>query len=278
MKRLAGPYIILMRRCANVQMCRLGTLHLHIRTLAHLHIIILSILLLACSGSASAQVKISGTVFDISRGYPLAGVSVISTSGAGTSTDSLGRYTIHVQETDSINFSFLNKPTAKFPVKGITNIYQFDISLHVPVSELPAVKVMPRNYKMDSLQNRQDYAKAFDFQKPGIGVTTSPSGVAGLDLNEFINMFRFRYNKRMLAFQRRLVQEEEDKFIDHRFSRSTVRKVTGLTGDSLIQFMTMYRPSLEFTQLSSDYEFLEYVKLASMEYRKYGNRRRDEGF
>ena len=248
------------------------------KRLAGLYIIILSILLLASGGDASAQVKISGTVYDISRGYPLPSVSVMTTSGNGTTTDSTGRYTINAHETDSIYFSFLNRPTAKFPIKAIPNIYQFDISLHVPVSELPAVKVMPRNYKMDSLQNRKDYAKAFDFQKPGIGVSTSPSGVAGLDLNEFINMFRFRYNRRMLAFQRRLMQEEEDKSIDHRFSRSIVRRITGLTGDSLIQFMTIYRPSYEFTQISTDYEFLEYIKLASAEYRKYGNRRREEGF
>jgi len=245
---------------------------------ASIYIIILSTMLLACGERMVAQVKISGTVYDISKGYPLASVSVLSTSGSGTTTDSLGHYTIFAHETDSISFSFLNKPTIKFPVKAIPNIYQFDISLHVPVSELPAVRVMPRNYRMDSLQNRKDYAKAFDFRKPGIGVSTSPSGVAGLDLDEFINMFRFRHNRRMLAFQKRLLQEEEDKFIDHRFSRSTVRKITGLTGDSLIHFMTLFRPSYEFTQFSNDYEFLEYIKLASVEFRKYGYRRREEGF
>ena len=245
---------------------------------AGIYIIILSTIMLASTEQPAAQVRVSGTVYDISRGYPLASVSVISTSGSGTATDSLGRYTIFVHETDSISFSFLNRPTVKFPVKSIPNIYQFDISLHVPVSELPAVKVMPRNYRMDSIQNRKDYAKAFDFQKPGIGVTTSPSGVAGLDLNEFISMFRFRYNRRMQAFQKRLLQEEEDKFIDHRFSRALVRRITGLSGDSLIQFINLYRPSLEFTQLSTDYEFLEYIKLASIEFRKYGFRRREEGF
>jgi hypothetical protein len=244
----------------------------------HTYIIIMSSLILVCAGAVNAQVRVSGTVFDISKGYVLPGVSVMTTSGNGTATDSLGRYSIVAQESDSIIFSFLNRPTTKFPVRAIPNIFQFDISLHVPVSELPAVKVVPRNYRMDSLQNRRDYAKVFDFQKPGIGVTTSPSGVAGLDLTEFINMFRFRYNRRMLAFRKRLEQEEEDKFIDHRFSRSIVRRITGLSGDSLIQFMTLYRPSLEFTQLSTDYDFLEYIKLASTEYRKHGNRRRDEGF
>jgi hypothetical protein len=226
----------------------------------------------------AAQVKVSGTVYDASRAYPLPAVSVVSTSGQGTTTDSLGHYTIIVQESDSIVFSFLNRPTIKFPVRSITNVFQFDISLHVPVSELPAVKVRPRNYRMDSMQNRIDYARIFDYKKPGIGISTSPSGGVGLDLEEFINIFRFRHNRRTLAFQRRLLQEEEDKFIDHRFNRAITRRITGLTGDSLIRFMQLYRPSYEFTQVSSDYEFLEYIKLASMEYRAKGEARKEQGF
>jgi hypothetical protein len=237
------------------------------------------IIIMACLlQPALGQVKVSGTVYDASRAYALPSVSVVSTSGHGTTTDSLGRYTIIVKESDSISFSFLNRPTAKFPVKGIPNIFQFDISLHVPISELPAVKVRPRNYRMDSMQNRIDYARIFDYKKPGIGISKSPTGGVGLDLEQFINMFRFRQNRRMLAFQRRLLQEEEDKFIDNRFTRATTRRVTGLSGDSLLNFMKLYRPSYEFTQVSTDYEFLEYIKLAALEYRANGTRRKEEGF
>jgi len=71
----------------------------------------------------------------------------------------------------------------------------------------------------------------------------------------------------MVAFQKRLNQEEQDKYVDHRFTRAIVRKITGLNGDSLNTFMSNYRPSYEFTQISNDYEFLEYIKLASVEFR-----------
>ncbi len=240
------------------------------------HFIIITCLL-ACSICASAQVRISGTVYDASRHMPLSSVSVLSTSGNGTTTDSMGNYTIVVQATDSLIFSYLNRPTVKFPVQIIQNLIHFDISLSVPVKELPIVNVLPRNYHMDSVQNRKDYAKAFDFHKPGIGITTGGGGV-GLDLDEFIGMFRFRYNKRMLGFQKRLIQEEEDKFIDHRFTRALTRRITGLTADSLIQFMRLYRPSYEFTQVSNDYEFQEYIKLASVEYRTGGPARREDPF
>src|SRR2546421_2050809 len=229
----------------------------------------ITIILLFLLHQLVAQVKISGTVYDVSRLRPLQSVSVLSTSGHGTVTDSTGRYTITASESDSIYFSYLNKPTAKFPVKAIPNIFAFDISLHVPVADLPVVKVKLPNYHMDSLQNRRDYEKIFNYRKPGLGLATSPGGAGvGLDLDEFINIFRFRHNKRMLAFQHRLEQEEQDKFIDHRFTKATARKITGLNGDSLNLFMKQYRPSYEFTQMSNDYEFLEYIKLAGAAFRE----------
>jgi len=231
--------------------------------------IFFTLLVVLCAASCFGQTRISGTVYDISKSIPLPLVSVLTTSGKGTITDSLGRYSIVVNASDSIYFSYLNKPTTKFPVKSIPNIYAFDISLHVPVSELPMVKVTLPNYKKDSIQNRLDYAKAFNFKKPGIGISSGQGGAGvGLDLDEFINMFRFRHNKHMLAFQKRLEQEEIDKFIDHRFTKLTVRKITGLNGDSLTLFMKQFRPSYDFTKLSSEYEFLEYIKLASEVFRK----------
>jgi len=219
----------------------------------------------------AAQVRISGTVYNMNRNLVLPGVSVLSSSGLGTVTDSTGTYSIIVHETDSIWFSYLNKPTPKFAVRDISKQNSFDIALHVPVTELKEVRVIPRNYKLDSLQNRLDYAKAFDFRKPGLSLSSpanSSFGV-GIDLDEFINMFNFKKNRRMLAFQRRLIQEEEDKYVDHRFTKPLVRKITGLagTGPVMDDFMKKYRPSYEFTVAASDYEFAEYIQLAWRQYK-----------
>jgi hypothetical protein len=97
-------------------------------------------------------------VYDSSQHYPLEAVSVISTSGRGTVTNSEGNYEIDVAATDSIFFSYLGKPTMKFPILTIQNILQFNISLHVSIPTLKEVKIRPRNYRQDSIQNREDYA------------------------------------------------------------------------------------------------------------------------
>jgi plasmid maintenance system killer protein len=200
----------------------------------------------------------------------------MSTSGAGTVTNQDGFYEITVQEKDSVWFSYLNKPTIKFPVLKIVNTLSFDISLRVSVPTLHEVKVKPRNYKLDSIRNRQDYAKIFNYQKPGLRPVTPQYGAGmGFDLNEIINIFRFRRNRAMASFQQRLLLQEEDKFIDHRFNKALVRRLTLLESPELDSFMQMYRPSYTFTKYAGDYDFQYYIKTAFFRY-KHGIKPEDE--
>lgn len=231
------------------------------------HILFLFIFLLFVSVKVAAQYKIKGVVYDSSRNYPLELVSVMSTSGVGTMTNNNGEYEIEVSEKDSIWFSYLNKPTMKFPVLKILNPFGFDISLKVSVPVLNEVKIRPRDYKLDSIRNREDYARVFNYKKPGLSPSVTNMGV-GFDLNEIINIFKFRKNRSMLAFQKRLLMEEREKSVSHRFSKALVRRLTGLSGEQLDSFMIAYRPSYWFTLSAGDYEFQLYIKESHKRYLK----------
>ncbi|HSU29259.1 MAG TPA: hypothetical protein VLJ68_12820 [Chitinophagaceae bacterium] len=221
-------------------------------------------------GGLHAQTyMVRGFVYDSSRNYPMQSVSVLTTSGKGTVTDASGFYEIEVTEKDSIWFSYLNKPTIKFAVLKITNPIAFDISLHVNVPVLKEVKIRQKDYRQDSIQNRIDYAKIFNYQKPGLKTNSSNFGVGvGFDLDEIINMFRFRRNRIMASFQKRLVEEEHEKFIDHRFNKALVRRLTLLDGAVLDSFMRIYRPTYRFTQIAGDYEFQYYIKQSYSRFKK----------
>ena len=195
--------------------------------------------------------KIKGNVYDSSRSYPLEAVSVQTTEGKFTITDAEGFYEIEVTEKDSIWFSYLNKPTIRFPVLKITDPMSFDIALHVNIPVLREVKIRPRNYRQDSLQNRRDYAKIFNYEKPKLRPTLTGTGV-GFDLDEIINMFRFKRNRSLAGFQKRLLLQEEDKYIDFRFNKALVRRLTQLEGNALDSFMRIYRPAYAFTKNSGD--------------------------
>jgi hypothetical protein len=239
------------------------------RRILYIKTFIVGFLFLSASPTRAQQYKIIGTVYDSSRNYPMEAVSVLSTSGRGTMTNAEGHYEIEVQEEDSIWFSYLNKPTRKFPVLKIMNPFEFDISIQVNVPLMKEVKIRPKNYKLDSLQNRMDYAKVFNYQKPKLKVVTPQFGVgAGFDLDEIINMFRFRRNRSMASFQKRLLLEEQDNFVDHRFNKALVRRLTLLEGNELDSFMRVFRPSYMFTKLSGDYEFQRYIKTALYRFKK----------
>lgn len=210
-----------------------------------------------------AQLTVTGTVFDSSKRNYVENVQVESSGGKVTRTDSMGRYKITVSEKDSLTFIYKNKPTQKFAVKDIASITQFDISLGITVKggyhTLKEVIVFARSYREDSIENRQTYADVYNYRKPTIRTSISPSGAVGADVNEIINMFRFRRNKHLKAFQARLEQQEQDHFVNYRFNKNFVKRITGLQGAQLDTFMVRYLPTYQFASTADDVTFNKYV-------------------
>ena len=220
-----------------------------------------------------SQIIVSGIVYDSTKLIPLKDVVIQAGPGNTAISDSNGRFTIVTSEKDSLTFIYRNKPTAKFAVKQIENIGNFEISLHVRVTEkfklLKEVKIYSKNYRLDSLQNREQYASIFKYQRPGISPTTdSYTGAVGMDLNELINIFRFRRNKQLKKMQIRLLEQEKDNYINYRFNKNTVRRITKLQGKELDLFIKEYRPTFEFTENSSLVQFYQYILDASYQFRK----------
>ncbi len=238
-----------------------------------LKIILLISICLGAYTPLSAQFILSGTVFDSSKINYVEGVRVVSTGGLFTVTDSMGVYHLKVTEKDSVSFNFRNKPTQKFPIKTIPDPSHFDISLRITVrgkySTLKEVVVYAKSFREDSIENRQTYANIFNYRKPGLQTSTNPDGVVGADVNELINLFRFKRNKRLHAFQKRLEQQEEDHYVNYRFNKTQVRRITQLQGDQLDSFMVRYRPSYEFTSNASEMQFNQYILNCLYKYKIY---------
>lgn len=153
----------------------------------------------------------------------------------------------------------------------MTTPLAFDISLQVNIPTLKGVTVKQRDYRQDSIQNRLDYAKIFDYRKPGLKVNTGQTaygGAVGFDLDELINVFRFKRNRSMLSFQKRLIAQEQENFVNHRFSKGLVRRLTALDGNALDSFMMVFRPTYTFTLLAGEYDFQKYIKDSFLRFQK----------
>lgn len=212
------------------------------------------------------SVVVSGTVFDISGRRPVESV-IVYTNNHQSTTDSLGRYIINVRAKDSIWFSLFGKNTQKYALDTIEDKRNFNIMIHVNGVDLPEVRVRNNNYRLDSIQNRYDYAKYFNYQPPGIRLSNNanlfnPSGglSIGFDLVEMINMFRFKRNRNLGFLQKRLISQEQEKYVNYRFTKRFVQKITQLEGETLIQFMEFCKPSYEVLGLLNDLELGYYIQ------------------
>ncbi len=248
-------------------------LSMHVKRilLPKIYALLLYILLLNF-GNATAQITISGTVYDSTKLYVVPAVNVSSTSGLTTVTDSLGAYHINVSKIDSISFLYKGKSTVKFPVETMDNYNSFDISLRIRINDkyklLKGVTVYSNTYKRDSLENRMEYAKIFNLQNPTLRSGYEPGAAAGLDLDELIGMFQFRKNKQNLAFQRRLIDEEQDRYVAYRFNSKLIARITGLSGDTLTRYKNLYRPSYTFVISSTLAQFYQYILNTSYAFKR----------
>ena len=220
------------------------------------------------------SVMVSGTVYDSTRQLIVPSVKVISTAGSISYTDSVGHYNILVNSNDSIAFYYRNKFTTWFPVSAMRYTKTFDIALQVKLEDryktLKEIIVIGKSYQQDSVENREKYAKIFNGSRGGLKLTetTELGGVPGLDPNEIINMFRFRRNHNLKAFQKRLLDEEAEKFVNNRFNKPLVKRITGFQGAVLDNFMVQWRPSYDFTATAPEYDFHKYILEASKLYRQ----------
>jgi hypothetical protein len=216
--------------------------------------------------SLKAQMRtISGVVYDISGRRPIEAVMVYSKFNR-TQTDSLGRYLITLQPKDSLTFSLFGKNTQKFGMDDIEDPSNFNIMIHVTGMDLPEVTVRNSYYRYDSIQNRIDYAKYFNYEPPGLKLSNQQNffgngGVTiGFDVNEIINMFRFKRNRNLQFLQNRLLSQEQEKYINYRFTRRFVQKLTKLDGVRLDLFMDYCKPSYPTLALLNDLELGYYIQ------------------
>ena len=128
--------------------------------------------------------------------------------------------------------------------------------------------VFTDTYKRDSMENRLNYSKIFGRENPTIRSNYELGGAAGFDLNELIGIFQFKKNKQNLAFQNRLMDEEQDRYVDYRFNSKLITRITGLAGDTLIRYKKLYKPSYYFVANSTLTEFYSYILNTSYAFKK----------
>lgn len=221
--------------------------------------------------SAAQQVVIEGYVTDSITHNPLYPATILNkTMGVAAFTDSSGYYKLRANNGDEINFSFLGYFTLTYVVPlGLTNIIH-NIELIPKAERLKGVTVRSLTpYQLDSLNRANTFRQYLDQQRVQTINTRAHShndvpnrnynDAFGIELNPF-SLFSKR-NKNKRSFEQKYPQMEQEAFIHSRYTPELVKKLTGLSGDSLSLFMYENSPDYHFTRHASDLEFWSWIKI-----------------
>jgi CarboxypepD_reg-like domain len=233
------------------------------------YLLLLSILLASlCSDGQN----ITGTVVDKTTKLPISGATV-SVGFAKIHTNSFGKFEIATPVlNDSLKVvHFAYKTYVIITNKAITTLF---IELQPKVISLNEVVVRgDRDFKKDSINNRIEYAKQFNYTGPKVmdTFTGNPNKQPGelISINPLVLIATLtKKSTPEYKFNKILIRDEQADYIDRKFNRGVAAQATGLKGDTLKEFLIRYRPTYQFAKKSTDYEMDIYIKDSYKQFKK----------
>ncbi len=218
-------------------------------------LLIYAVLQLSVSAS-SAQGLVSGNIKGNSEILFSATIQNINQHKSNIS-DLGGNYKISAAIGDTVIFSHFGYVSDTIIIKT----KMFDERLPIELTKISYLNTVDVNemskYSLDSLSRREDYDYIFKnknakplwdnkLQGDGRGVNFSPFG----------HFSSTEKQKRKL--KERLEKDDREEYIYYKFTRR-VPKLTSLTGDSLMTFVSKYKPTYEYCLHATGVDILVYV-------------------
>ncbi|MFI5157397.1 MAG: hypothetical protein ACHQF4_00940 [Sphingobacteriales bacterium] len=236
------------------------------------------LLLLFMSTSIFAQ-QLNGVVLDKLSRKPVEYATIL-TGQYVTSTSIEGKFSLYnMRFNDTLRVTCVGYVPYTYTVY---NIHTDTIYIEPALIQLEDVHIRTRNYIDDSLSLRKEFAKSFNYKKPALrdllkndlpytatdhGSAYTDTNIGGLNLLTIANLFG-RNKTQEARLQKQLQEDEEAKYVDHRFSKSKVEVITHMQGDSLQDFIDAYRPTITGLKQMTDYDVLMYIKTSYAEFVK----------
>ena len=179
-----------------------------------------------------------------------------------------GTYRIQAAPGDHIAFSSVGYRADTLTVTASLLTADCPIYLDIRPQELQAVRVgQYSNYQLDSMDRRKEYAWVYDHEKTE-HIAKDRQGADGVGIT--MNIFRNTSTaaKQRIHLAKRLEKEEEDYYVDSRYNKDYVAKITRLKGDSLKEFMRRYRPSYDYCRKAANVDILVYISDSYKQYMK----------
>jgi len=228
-------------------------------------LIVITLFLLCNCSQVKAQFIVKGKIYDAETDSMIVAVNVYNLNTNRSAHSGIdGNYEIAAAEGERLVFSITGFKPDTVTVTYYMLQVQYDVTLHKQIVTLKNVTVTS-SYQADSLERRNYYSNIYEKQ-PGITGRNTPSNGFGISVSPFSYFSHEAKQKREL--KKRLIRQEEEDFIDRSFPVEWVARLTGLRGDSLSRFMTLYRPSYSFCRKNNREKMFLYINDKFKEFKK----------
>lgn len=191
----------------------------------------------------------------------MAGVTIQNiTSKFGARTNYRGTFSIEVDTDHYLKISYAGYKPRIIRIMDVDNIDFLRIKLSIGRTQLKAVRISKplTPYQKDSIQRSEIYKDVFKYKQEKSGF--SPITTVFQKLS--------KKHRNMRRFKEQVLEMENQKFIDTRYTPEVVGKITKLSGDNLAYFMNAYPMELKFARQASELELRQWVSYNWDDYQK----------
>jgi CarboxypepD_reg-like domain len=210
-------------------------------------VIVAVIFIIVNATHLSAQVTLQGTVYaNNATKTPLPFTTVFNARAKQMLyTNSQGKYTIEASKGDTIKVSFVGYFPTEYVVPNTAGNFTKNFFIFEKTKQLTEIKIDGRTkYQKDSSARAQLFEKPLGQEQ----VATMESPVTSL-----YQQFSKKY-KDLRKFQQQYRNDEQQKYIDTKYTYDNVAALTKLSGDDIAYFMNAYPMEYKFARLASEVE------------------------
>ena len=232
---------------------------------------ILVYILLLCSVQElfSQDKQIQGIVFDRDSKQRLSRVYIYNTTtNKGFYNNAKGEFTSKASEGDILVAALPGYLVDTIRVKSQSTVlfYLKRNSILLREVTIRDSTLSPQDRLERNREAYQDaYRKGDTKDMLQIGGANGTGGV-GLGIDALWSLLS-REGKNARYLQKIIERDYHDQMIRYRYTPRLVSKVTGLSNETLSDFMEQYRPSYNFVVAANDYELIEFIKSSFQRYK-----------
>lgn len=218
-------------------------------------------------GVSFAQEKeVEGIVFDKDTRYRLTRVSIKNLrTNISIYNTTKGEFKLPVKEGDKIVASIVG-----YRLDTITYNNQSALLFYLQRLAIPLQEVVVKDSVLSARKRYEELRRQFNtLNRIGNNkdLLATGSGSVGLSIDALWSAFS-REGKNARKLMDVMERDYKNNFVDEKFNKSLITKVTGLKGGKLEAFILNYRPSYYFVYGASEYDLVSYIKMAYIRFQK----------